>query len=214
MTHDADAPAYRHPITHPTHTPRGPGASALRDALDRALLQWEMYADANRGDGRELDYLVDGDDTEARLYQQCRSTLAAARADAEPALSVERLRALSDAATPGVWTRDADYIVAPRPWVGARPDEVIGRMSPTVAGHWDHPRDEANAALVVAAVNFARAALATGAPTDGDGSRVCAYPGCTFRREAHGSHLTHAPSPHCHPFTPAPTPPPADGTKA
>lgn len=49
----------------------------LVKALERALFQWEMYADSNRGLDRNSEpYIAEADDPEARLYQECRAALA------------------------------------------------------------------------------------------------------------------------------------------
>lgn len=63
---------------------------------------------------------------------------------------LDAIEARVSSATPGPWTTEESYIVAPLPWPTARPGgEVIGRMTPTVRGRAseDERRDRANADL-------------------------------------------------------------------
>jgi hypothetical protein len=46
----------------------------LQNALERALRQWEMYADADR-EIHGTKYIAKGDDPEAKLFAQAKSTL-------------------------------------------------------------------------------------------------------------------------------------------
>lgn len=69
------------------------------------------------------------------------------------------LRSLLSAATPGPWRTDLFLVTAPKPWPGARPEEVIADVRPTAVAHIDRNRDVANAKAIAAAVNAAPALL-------------------------------------------------------
>ena len=91
---------------------------------------------------------------------------------AEPGL--DALRALSNAATPGPWTENDDGNV-----VGA-PDPADSGYAPIIV--YGVEIDSENSNLMIAAVNYVRAALAVPAPVSEDGLRAAI-------REKHRQHV-------------------------
>ena len=111
-----------------------------------------------------------GDDMEGGAFADFRRAILAIEAEASLPASgppVETLRPLSDAATPGPWltgtddaTRDGLFSSTAITFEDYAPD---GQRSDSSLVAWCHAedRDEADAALIVAAVNYVRSALSS-----------------------------------------------------
>ena len=149
----------------------------LRDVLAAAL-----HEDAESIESDPADFADCSDKVEHREYADAIIAALAAQGvtlTREPGLDVERLRELSDAATPGPWTKTTfgnastaraagvmssfAYATARHAGVPMTDLTVIdgpdGRYAVGFTGNGPHSPE--NAALIVAAVNALRAALAS-----------------------------------------------------